>query len=199
MKKQIMQVFTVYSVITLTGCNTYFMHHDSWGLFERNAYDEVQTVSGPDYTQYPSSHYLFRYSPYDPKTIPSAAPKPNMCRGENCVKVPNTYHIGPMHSPISSQDRDRGWVKSQNPQGYTIEMGDDEKASEVAHKLHSAPKSERMAEIKYQRNGKPTYKGVYGSYESREAAQKAFDNLPEHLRTGSSVKDWGSVQGGIGE
>lgn len=111
------------------------------------------------------------------------------------VTVPDSYHVGEYHSPVSFKDRDKNWVSSQNPQGYTIEVADEEKASSVAQKLYKAPKNDRMAQVKYQRNGKVYYKGVYGTYDSPEAAQKALDSLPPEIKQGAGVKNWGSVQG----
>jgi septal ring-binding cell division protein DamX len=115
------------------------------------------------------------------------------------VVVPDSYHVGEYHSPVSFKDRDKGWVSSQNPQGYTIELADDQKASKVAQKLYKAPKNDRMAQVRYQKNGKPYYKGVYGTYNSPEAAQKALDQLPAELKQGAGVKSWGSVQENLEE
>jgi septal ring-binding cell division protein DamX len=113
------------------------------------------------------------------------------------VEVPESYYVGPSHSPVSFKDKDNEWVRSQNPQGYTVEVADDEKASKVAGKLYKLPKNDRMAQIRYQRGGKGYYKGIYGSYDSQEAAQKAMSALPEDVRAGAAVKNWGSVQGNM--
>jgi len=115
------------------------------------------------------------------------------------VEVPESYHVGAYHSPVSSKDRDRSWVEGQNPQGYTIEVADEEKAAQVANKLYKAPKADRMAQVKYQRNGKPYYKGLYGTYDNAEAAQKALDSLPAEIKQGAGVKNWGSIQQNINE
>jgi septal ring-binding cell division protein DamX len=115
------------------------------------------------------------------------------------VEVPDSYYVAPSRTPVSFKDKDRQWVSSQNPKGYTVEVADDEKASKVAGRLYQLPKNDRMAQIKYQRNGKGYYKGIYGSYESQEAAQKAMDALPADMKVGASVKDWGSVQGNMTE
>lgn len=116
---------------------------------------------------------------------------------EKPVTVPESYHVGVDHSPIPHTDRDKTWVTSQNAQTYTIELADGEKASDVANALHKAPKSERMAEVKYQRDGKTYYKGVYGSYPNYESAQEALKTLPEDIKQKAGVKAWGSVQNGI--
>ena len=110
------------------------------------------------------------------------------------VVVPSSYHVGPYHSPTSHKDKDRSWVNSQNPQGYTIELADDEKPANVARKLYKAPKSDRMAQVKYQRDGINHYKGIYGSYPTMEAAQQALQALPAEVKAGATVKNWGSVQ-----
>lgn len=110
------------------------------------------------------------------------------------VVVPNSYHVGEYHSPVSFKDRDRTWVSDQNPSGYTIEIAEGDKASEVAQKLYKTPKNDRMAQVKYQSQGKAYYKGVYGTYPDAESAQKALDTLPDDVKQGASVQSWGSVQ-----
>lgn len=115
------------------------------------------------------------------------------------VTVPDSYHVGSIHSPMSAKDRDKAWVSSQSPQGYTIEVADDEKPSAVAGKLYQLPKQNRMAEIKYQRNGKAYYKGVYGSYGSEEEAKKALESLPDNVKHQAGIKNWGSVQSSANE
>jgi septal ring-binding cell division protein DamX len=71
------------------------------------------------------------------------------------------------------------------------------KASQVASKLQQAPKSNRRAQVKYQRNGQNYYKGVYGSYSSYQAAQQALNSLPANVRQGAKIKSWGSVQSSV--
>lgn len=116
---------------------------------------------------------------------------------QQSVTVPETYHVGAYHSPASFKDRDRDWVASQNPRNYTIEIADGDKAAQVAQKLYKAPKTDRTGQVQYERNGKSYYKGVYGSYDSPEAAQKALDSLPPELKQSAGVKTWGSVQGNV--
>ncbi len=122
-------------------------------------------------------------------------------RGEtqHQVVVPETYHVGAYHSPTSPKDMDKSWVNSQNPQGYTIELANGEKASQVAGVLYKAPKNERMAEVQYQQGGKPYYEGLYGSYPTQEAAQQALNTLPDDVKQGAGIKTWGSVQSNVSE
>lgn len=138
-------------------------------------------------TMYPAVDY--RMNPYAYQNQGS--------QGE--VSVPDSYHLGQYQSPVSFKDRDRNWVSSQNPQGYTIEVADDEKASQVAQKLYKAPKDDRRAQVKYQRDGKVYYKGVYGTYNNAADAQKALDSLPDELKKGAGVKNWSSVQNGLNQ
>ncbi|CEG57427.1 SPOR domain-containing protein [Legionella fallonii] len=135
-------------------------------------------------SSYPSMNYQMNH--YNYKERPGQG-----------VSVPDSYHVGEFHSPVSFKDRDRDWVSSQNPQGYTIEVADDDKAAKVAQKLYKAPKSDRMAEVRYQRNGKSYYKGVYGTYDNAEAAQKALDALPPEVKQGAGIKNWGSIQNNL--
>jgi hypothetical protein len=115
------------------------------------------------------------------------------------VQVPDSYHLGAFRAPTKAKDVDKTWVSSQNPQGYTIEVADDQKASRVAGKLQQLPKNDRMAEIKYQRNGSPYYKGLYGSYSSKEEAQKAYDALPPEVKQGAGIKNWSNVQSNVSD
>jgi septal ring-binding cell division protein DamX len=115
------------------------------------------------------------------------------------VSVPESYHVGQYQSPVSFKDRDRNWVTSQNAQGYTIELADDEKPAVVAKKLYNAPKNDRRAQIKYQRGGKSYYKGLYGTYNTPAEAQKALESLPDDVKKSAGVTSWGNVQGNLNE
>lgn len=110
------------------------------------------------------------------------------------VVVPETYHVGAYHSPSSHKDRDSQWVSRQNPHGYTIEVANDPKASQVAKKLFQAPKNDRRAQIKYHRAGQTYYKGLYGSYSSYQEAQNALNQLPEEIKQGARIQSWSNVQ-----
>ena len=165
-----------FCAVNLSSCA---MYDDTLTTYQSYAYDDSRL--------YPQVNY--RLNNYSYQTRP----------GNQAVSVPDSYHVGEYHSPVSFKDRDRSWVSSQNPQGYTIEVADDEKASKVAQKLYKAPKNDRMAQVKYQRNGKAYYKGLYGTYDSPEAAQKALDALPPEIKQGAGVKNWGNVQGNLNE
>ena len=115
-------------------------------------------------------------------------------RPERTVSVPESWHVGSMRAPVSAKDQDSSWVSKQSPTGYTIEITEDEKAALVANKLTRLPKTDRTAEVRYKRNGKQVYKGVYGSYGSQEEAQKALDALPDDVKSGAGVTNWGSLQ-----
>lgn len=115
------------------------------------------------------------------------------------VVVPTSYHMSENQSPTSFKDLDKKWVGSQDPKGYTIEVAEGDKAASVASKLYKAPKDQRTAQIDYQNQGKPYYKGLYGSYPSEEAAQQALQSLPDDVRQGANVKSWGSVQSTVSQ
>lgn len=118
---------------------------------------------------------------------------------ETVVTVPESYHVGSEQSPTSFKVREKSWANRQNPQNYTIQLDESEKASEVAKTLQKAPKDARRAEIKYDKGGEKHYRGVYGTYGSYEAAQKAMQSLPDDLKQNASVKSWGSVQNTTGQ
>lgn len=136
-------------------------------------YDATQPET---YTNYTTNNYEYRYPQ------------------KQEVVVPDSYHVGEMRSPVSFKDRDQAWVNSQNPQGYTIELVEGDKAAQVAQVLYKAPKKDRMAQVHYDHDGKTRYKGVYGTYSSAEEAQKALNALPPEIKSGAAVINWNSVQ-----
>lgn len=166
-----------FCVINLTSC----------GVYEDKEYLTYQPYSYANYQFYSTQdNYRMNYYTYDDQS-------------NKGVVVPESYHVGQSHSPASFKDRDRTWVNSQNPQGYTIEVADDEQATTVAQKLYQAPKNDRMAQVKYFRDGKTYYKGLYGSYNNAEEAQKALDALPPEIKKNSGIKNWGGVQNNLTE
>lgn len=166
------------SVCTATLSACMIGGQDSQVSYEPYGYQQSQL--------YPDSYDTVVYQPEKP--VPDSA-----------VKVPDSYHVGAYHSPRAPKDIDRSWVSRQNPQEYTIELAQDEKAARVAGVLQSAPKNERMAEVKYQQFGKTYYKGLYGSYSSQEAAQSALNALPETMKQSAGVTTWGSIQNNLSE
>lgn len=111
------------------------------------------------------------------------------------VSVPDSYHVGAYRQPVTHQNMDHQWVNSQNSASYTIEIANSEKPAAVANTLLKIPKNERMAEIKVQEGDKTSYKGVYGTYPTMEAAQQALQALPAEVKSDAQIKSWGSVQG----
>lgn len=146
-----------------------------------------------DYIRYPAYSYSNLNEPYSIKTY-NMANYDYKYQERQEVKVPDSYYVGEYHSPVSFKDRDQTWVNSQNPQGYTIELTEGDRASQVAQVLTKVPKSDRMAQVKYDRDGKTRYKGVYGTYKTAEEAQKALNSLPSDIKGGASVINWSSVQ-----
>ena len=164
-----------FCTVGLSSCMVY--DDNLAGNYQTYAYNDNQLYPKMDYS---SSNAGYQYQ-----------------LSEGAVRVPDSYHVGEFHSPVSFKDRDKTWVTGQNPQAYTIELADGEKASQVAQKLYKTPKNDRMAQIKYQRNGKDYYKGVYGTYPDAQSAQKALEGLPEDIKKGAGVKNWGSVQNNL--
>lgn len=148
--------------------------------YQTYSYDARQPYTQMDYSY---TNYNYNYKNYT----------------GTAVSVPNSYHVGAAHSPVSFKDRDKEWVNSQNPQGYTIEVADDEKAAKVAQKLYKAPKNDRRAQVQYQRDGKNYYKGLYGNYDNPQDAQKALDAMPADIKQGAEIKNWGAVKGNLNE
>jgi len=93
-----------------------------------------------------------------------------------------------------AKDVDHQWIASQSAQAYTIVLSNSEHPSTVASALSQAPKNQRMAEIKYQKDNQAYYEGLYGSYPTREAAEEAYNALPTDLKSGANVAPWSAVQ-----
>lgn len=166
----------------LAGCKNY----DDIDYLAYNPYpDDYRMYSGyqsPESYQNPYRNYRYADSEYRPVE-------------STTVQVPETYHVGSYHSPVSFKERDQAWVASQNGQGYTIQISEGSEAAAVAQALNNAPKNDRRAQVSYERGGKRYYKGVYGSFNSLQDAQKALDTLPETVRSSARIKNWSSIQG----
>jgi len=136
------------------------------------------------------------YNPQIPGPTNDALPGTNghrpYARGFQAVPDSNQYagKIAPEHH----KSLDANWVNSQNPQGYTIELAHGEKPGEVAKQLTDTPKLERTAQVKYEKDGKTYYRGVYGTFPSREAAEAALQKLPADIRNKADINQWNDVQ-----
>lgn len=175
--------FIILSIVTcsLTAC---IYNEGSFGSYQPYRVEKPVNLPPQTYQNYNEYNYQ--------------SPAVERPESKKQVVVPETYHMSQYQSPQSHKDRDRRWVETQNPQGYTIEVADSDKAYEVAGKLYKAPKSQRMAEIKYQQNGAQHYKGVYGSYSSYEEAERALNNLPEDVKATAKIRTWNNVQNNVG-
>lgn len=150
--------------------------------YNPNGYADYRSYVYDGEPIYPES-----YEHYNPNRLPD---------NERPVFIPESYHMNAyQQAPVTHQDGDKHWVQSQNPKGYTIQVGDADKPAQVANTLQQVPKTDRTAEIKYQKNGKDYYKGVYGSYPNADAAKEALDKLPENIKKQATVQPWKSVQG----
>ncbi|MBA2651189.1 MAG: SPOR domain-containing protein [Tatlockia sp.] len=153
--------------------------------------------SDSNYHNFQSYYTTYNSQPYGEETAQysqTADYSENDNYRQSTATVPDSYYTGSTRTPTSHKDLDRNWVNGQNPKAYTIQVGESEKASQVADRLYKAPKSDRSAEIKYSRDGRTYYKGVHGSYNNYEDAQKALNNLPQELKQGADIKPWSTVQ-----
>lgn len=98
-------------------------------------------------------------------------------------------------NPDRFANLDSDWVNKQSPGSYTIELANSEKRTDVAKQLTDTPKLARTAQVKYQENGTTRYRGVYGTYPTRQAAEAALAKLPANVRQNASIHKWETVQG----
>jgi SPOR domain len=136
------------------------------------------------------------YNPRIPGPLNDSQPGVNGHRpyAQGFQAVPDSNQYAGKIAPEHHKSLDSNWVNSQNPQGYTIELAHGEKPGEVAKQLTDTPKLERTAQVKYEKDGKTYYRGVYGSYPSREAAEAALKKLPSDIRNKADINQWNNVQ-----
>lgn len=159
---------------SLTGCTSSSPEHSSVVV------DQIGFTGYP--TTYPS---VYRVSEYSGISMPTDYPAGQSSR----IERPESRSV------VSPKQADLTWVSEQSPETYTIEVGDADKAYLVAGQLARAPKKERTAQVKYSRQGRYFYKGLYGSFSSQQAAHEALEALPAELRQTSRIESWGNVQG----
>lgn len=109
------------------------------------------------------------------------------------IHVRKSYHFENKRTPTAHKTRDLQWIKEQVPSDYTIEVGNSGNRADIAKKLHKSPKNNRGAQFK-RRGSDSGYTGVYGTFKSKEAAQKALKGLPNDVRGSAKIKHWGKVQ-----
>lgn len=165
----------IFSIIGLSACTSY----------NPNGYTNYQTYTDHGIELYPQGYEegpsQADYQLYNQPT-------------KSAVLVPQTYYSGGNKTPVSHDDVDKSWVTQQRPTEYTIQVKQAEKPSEVAKTLFETPKSARSAQIKSEANGKINYKGVYGTYPTKESAEEALKQLPPSLQSDAQVTTWGNVQ-----
>lgn len=115
-----------------------------------------------------------------------------MFKIRNQVSVPQTYYAGE-GTPVRHDTVDKSWTAMQHANDYTIQIKEAEKPAEVAKTLLETPKEERTAQIKSENNGKVSYKGLYGSYPTIEAAEEAKKKLPASLQSEAQIITWSKV------
>lgn len=161
----------IAAICTLCACSS----------FNPNGYTNYQTYKENGTDLYPEGYENTSYYPDYP---PSKRP----------VFIPESYHVSTLHAPTKSKDVDHQWVSTQNNNGYTIEVAESTEAATVAKTLMKMPKTERQAEVKYQIGNNTFYKGIYGSYPTRSAAEAALQQLPGDVKSNAKITSWGSVQ-----
>lgn len=170
MKKHLVYSATILCYFGLTGC----------GSVSETTYTPYQGFSYASIHDYPLSDNI-------PMTPTGYYPTRE-------IHVPESYHLGAYHSPASHKVRDKDWIASQSPLNYTIQISEDEKAALVANRLTRVPKNQRVAEIRYFHDGKTYYRGLYGSYKTKEEAQMALDSLPAGIKEGALIRNFSHIQ-----
>lgn len=134
---------------------------------------------GYDYNGYYNSSYGDYDQRYRPKRV---------------IREERGYHLSSGETPTSHKKRDKDWIYQNNARHYTIQVGSDEKASVVARKLYKSPRTQGAAQYRHRDGNRTVYRGVVGSYKTKEEAQKALSSLPDDVRGSAKVRNWGRVQ-----
>ncbi len=102
--------------------------------------------------------------------------------------------------PPSDTIRDTSWVKSQGANLFTIQLLGTENEALLRHQIKNGGLSSQVAYYKKTHEGAPWYSLIYGSYNSREAAQAAAQALPSSLQKGSPwIRKIGDIQASLEE
>jgi len=109
------------------------------------------------------------------------------------VTIPKSYYLA-SGTPVAHDTIDEDWVSGQSPNGYTIQLANDEKPSVVAKTLANTPKNARTAQVRYQKDNQTLYMGIYGSYVDKAAAEAALNKLPPDIKEKASIEPWSKVQ-----
>jgi hypothetical protein len=111
------------------------------------------------------------------------------------VQEKTSYHLSNGSGPVPASERDIEWINQQQPGHYTIQMMTDTKREAVAKTLLKSPKAGgRAAEFEHRDGQQTEYTGVYGTFESRQAAEEAMSKLPDDLKHSAKVEQWQNVQ-----
>jgi SPOR domain len=190
MKALIKLTGLVIAASLLAGCNIFGpMEHYPSTYRTDPSYDDIR-VPNVQYRRNSSRHYYRYYGNRGHQRGYHYSPGVRRAPGPS-------YHFANGGKPVNHKERDVNWIRSQSPEGYTIELASDKKPASVAKTIHKSPKDARRAQFRTYENGEATHRGVYGSYQSREAAQKALKKLPANVRGQAQVKQWQNLQGGL--
>ncbi|WP_028388718.1 SPOR domain-containing protein [Legionella fairfieldensis] len=176
---------------SLSSCSRVAPYDERYISYKPYAYENTKFANERDYERYMERH--MEQKDYSRSPIDITSPESYYMH----IYGSSTSRKSTLYRPVSHKEVDERWVRVQNPNSYTIEIANDAKASWVANKLYRMPKNNRSAQIRYYRNGKSYYSGLYGSYLNYEEAQRAFNNLPPDMKQGAVIKNWNNVQGNI--
>ncbi len=102
--------------------------------------------------------------------------------------------------PPSNEIRDTTWVMSQGAGLYTIQILGTGNERLLRHQIKNSDLLDKVAYFKKSREGNPWYSLIYGSYNSREAAQAAAQTLPSALRKSNPwIRKIGDIQASLDE
>lgn len=87
------------------------------------------------------------------------------------------------NSPSSGvEPKDIAWVWSQDPQRYTLQLAAAGSEEAIQAAMRRIALAGELAVVQTQRDGKPWYALIYGSFAGRDVASAVIERLPESLR-----------------
>ncbi len=94
--------------------------------------------------------------------------------------------------------KDTAWVWSQNPSHHTIQLAGSGNEATLKAMMGSLKLPGEMAVVESQRDGKPWYTLIYGSFASKAAAQGTVARLPASLKKSAPwIRTFSALQGEI--
>jgi septal ring-binding cell division protein DamX len=154
------------------------------------------TACNPWNTQTANSEYYYQLPTEEPIPMQSTNYSQNSDAPTNLhfTVPPRSYNFATTDSPVRHSERDYEWIKNQQSNNYTIQLGEAPDPTTVASTVQEIPKTGHTTTYRYQQNGQTVYGGTLGSYASQEEAQAALQQLPPEVQGTAKIQQWDHIK-----